>query len=543
MGVLTKLDLMDAGTNAADILAGKTFPLRLGFIGVINRSQQDILDNKPIDKALESEEKFFKTQHAYRTLANKCGTRYLTRMLNSLLMHHIRERLPELKARLNLLIVQTEQELLSYGDATFSGKAHQGSLLLQLLTKFATNFNSSIDGTYSEVSLTELSGGARLYYIFNSVFGQTLESIDPCAGLSVQDIRTAIRNSTGPRPSLFIPEMAFDLLIKPQIRKLELPGLRCVELVFDELLKIVNSCDTKEMLRFPKLHQKVLEVCVELLRERMAPTQAYIESLISIQLAYVNTNHPDFIGGSSAISMLERKHERRRRELDRFKRHHLSTALPNGPAVAAPPTTRASTAKEREDMVVPGLQHMSHHAGMHAPHGRDGGFLTYFFGGHPGSQSPEPVVSGSRSNSPSRHLERISLTDETPLDDNTTIDANGTIPGPAVANGTQHIGQNQQVAHPADREDIEVELIRSLIHSYFNIIRKTIADLVPKTIMHLIVNYAKENVQSRLVTTLYKEELFNELLQEDERVMNERQKCKVLLETYRKGAEVLQDIF
>jgi dynamin 1-like protein len=164
-------------------------------------------------------------------------------------MHHIREKLPEIKSKLNLLIVQTEQELISYGDPTFSGKVHQGSLVLRLLTKFANNFNSSIDGTFAEISTSELCGGARLYYIFNSIFGQTLDSIDPCTGLSVQDIRTAIRNSTGPRPSLFIPEIAFDLLIKPQIKRLELPCLRCVELVFDEMLKIVNTCETKVSLK------------------------------------------------------------------------------------------------------------------------------------------------------------------------------------------------------------------------------------------------------------------------------------------------------
>jgi len=33
---------MDAGTNANDILTGRIYPLKLGFIGVVNRSQQDI---------------------------------------------------------------------------------------------------------------------------------------------------------------------------------------------------------------------------------------------------------------------------------------------------------------------------------------------------------------------------------------------------------------------------------------------------------------------------------------------------------------------
>lgn len=100
-------------------------------------------------------------------------------------MQHIRERLPEIKSRLNLLIVQTEQELASYGDPAFTGKAHQGSLVLRLLTRFSNNFNASIDGTYVGVSTQELCGGARLYYIFNSIFGQSLDNIDPCGRMCV----------------------------------------------------------------------------------------------------------------------------------------------------------------------------------------------------------------------------------------------------------------------------------------------------------------------------------------------------------------------
>lgn len=43
---MTKLDLMDKGTNAYDVLAGDVIPVKLGIIGVVNRSQQDILDHK-----------------------------------------------------------------------------------------------------------------------------------------------------------------------------------------------------------------------------------------------------------------------------------------------------------------------------------------------------------------------------------------------------------------------------------------------------------------------------------------------------------------
>ena len=40
----------------------------------------------------------------------------------------------------------------------------------------------------------------------------------------------------------------------------------------------------------------------ELLRERLGPTSEYVSSLIQIQAAYINTNHPDFQAGSAAIA-------------------------------------------------------------------------------------------------------------------------------------------------------------------------------------------------------------------------------------------------
>jgi hypothetical protein len=110
------------------------------------------------------------------------------------------------------------------------------------MTQFARDFVTSIEGTNVDISTKELSGGARIYYIFNDVFGNALANIEPTQSLENQDIRTAIRNSTGPRPSLFVPEIAFDLLVKPQIKLLEAPSLRCVELVYEELVKICHNC-------------------------------------------------------------------------------------------------------------------------------------------------------------------------------------------------------------------------------------------------------------------------------------------------------------
>lgn len=51
----------------------------------------------------------------------------------------------------------------------------------------------------------------------------------------------------------------------------------------------------------------------DLLRERLSPTREYVESLISIQRSYINTNHPDFI----AMSAVERSAQKKKHEVDR----------------------------------------------------------------------------------------------------------------------------------------------------------------------------------------------------------------------------------
>ena len=397
IGVLTKLDLMDHGTNALDILSGRVYPLKLGFIGVVNRSQQDIQTNKPMSEALKAEADFFKHHPAYRNIAVRCGTQYLAKTLNQTLMAHIRDRLPDIKARLNTLMGQTQQELASYGSKQFSGKDHRGSLILQLMTRFATSFISSIDGTSSEISTKELCGGARIYYIFNSVFGNSLETIDPTTNLSVLDIRTAIRNSTGPRPSLFVPELAFDLLVKPQIKLLEIPSQRCVELVYEELIKICHTCGSTELTRFPRLQGKLIEVVSDLLRERLGPASSYVESLIAIQRAYINTNHPNFLGAAAAMSsVIQSKNEKEKKVAQAEEKRRRDKARMKQLGVNGTATPEEEDEQEDKPTSLAVRQHQRGNRSMSPAVGRDrengtapygqgantarDSFLNYFFG-------------------------------------------------------------------------------------------------------------------------------------------------------------------
>ncbi|KAJ1660726.1 Dynamin- GTPase protein [Dispira simplex] len=569
LGVVTKIDLMDTGTDALEILTGRVFPLRLGFVGTINRSQQDTLAGKPIQDALKYEREFFRSHPVYRSIASRCGTSHLSKLLNQLLMNHIREKLPDIKTRVNALISQTEQELASYGSPTLSDQVNRPTLFLRLLTQFSTQFTASIDGNGMDMNTTELCGGARLYYIFNNIFGMALASINPCASLTNHDIRMAIRNSTGPRPSLFVPELAFELLVKPQIKCLEPPSQRCVQLAYEELMKVCQSCGSNELRKYPKLFAKFIEVVSDLLRERVAPTSIYVESLIGIQRAYINTNHPDFIGGSGALAELHRKAEAKKR--DSFRGHHAQTGLTSkrysydgedleDPADVLSDTDSVTTTqgRQRESRLFNGPRRpgsvgsvRSHLLGGNtAPVGtayQGDKFLHYFFGGgksdstfmdddhkRPTLPVPNRIKEGDNSEGYPHAFGPTEL-----MNGNAMTELR-----PTSMNGGQSLSSRLEQACDisSERDQLETELIRSLIASYFSIVRKTIQDLVPKAIMHLLVNHTRDNVQNRLVETLYKEHLIDELLQEDESLIAERNKCESMLEVYRKAFAIISEV-
>ncbi|XP_074488466.1 dynamin-1-like protein isoform X4 [Sebastes fasciatus] len=478
LAVVTKLDLMDAGTDAMDVLMGRVIPVKLGIIGVVNRSQLDINNKKLVADAIRDEYAFL--QKKYPSLANRNGTKYLARTLNRLLMHHIRDCLPELKTRINVLAAQYQSLLNSYGEPVDD----KSSTLLQLITKFAAEYCHTIEGTAKYIETTELCGGARICYIFHETFGRTLESVDPLGGLTTIDVLTAIRNATGPRPALFVPEVSFELLVKRQVKRLEEPSLRCVELVHEEMQRIIQHCSnysTQELLRFPKLHDAIVEVVTSLLRKRLPVTNEMVHNLVAIELAYINTKHPDF---ADACGIMNNNIEEQRR----IRMRDLPSAVPRDKGAAggsvSDQTDSSGTGTWRgmlkKDDGLAGDRAMMQHQFPASPHK---GYAVNLL------DVPVPV---------SRKL--------------------------------------------SAREQRDCEVIERLIKSYFLIVRKNIQDSVPKAVMHFLVNHVKDCLQSELVGQLYKAGLLDDLLTESEDMAQRRNEAADMLKALQRASQVIAEI-
>lgn len=527
LAVVTKLDLMDAGTDAVDVLCGRVIPVKLGIIGVVNRSQQDILNNKSIDEAIKDEAMFL--QRKYPALAARNGTSFLAKTLNRLLMYHIKDCLPDLKTRVNVMISQFQSLLHSYGEAVDD----QGQTLLQIITKFASSYCSTIEGTARNIETSELCGGARICFIFHETFGRTLNGLDPLSGLTQWDILTAIRNATGTRPALFVPEVSFELLVKRQIRRLEEPSLRCVELVHEEMQRIIQHCGTEvqqEIFRFPKLHEKIVDVVTQLLRRRLPFTNAMVENLVGIELAYINTKHPDFQEDAAMVDSLKQFDDK---DVNMMKKHD------NNPVLYPPNklNIHSEVHPEKIDNKLftkpPKFEtslHLSKFGGSDSnlAQGSYGKILNQGSANFVLPKMEPSLEIGDSSSGKSSNA-------QTPQ--NRSITAS-----PVKAVNLLPEVPNSHSRKLSAKEKKDCEVIQHLIHSYFMIVRKNIQDTVPKAIMHFLVNHVRDNLQSELVTHLYKHDHFSSLLQESEHIAVRRRETADMLKALQSANQIISEI-
>lgn len=460
IGVLTKVDLMDHGTDVIDILAGRVIPLRYGYIPVINRGQKDIEAHKTIRAALEDEKKFFENHPSYSSKAHYCGTPYLAKKLNSILLHHIRQTLPEIKNKIEVTLKKYQAELLSLGPETMDSP---NSIVLSMITDFSKEYTGILDGEARELSSQELSGGARISFVFHEIFKNGVNALDPFDQIKDSDIRTIMYNSSGSAPSLFVGTQAFEVLVKQQIRRFEEPSLRLVSLVFDELVRILKQIISHpKYSRYPGLREALSNYFVQFLKEAIIPTNEFVLDVIRSEQTYINTAHPDLLKGSQAMATVEEKLHPRQIAVD----PKTGKPLPNQPMPQ--PTEEKS-----------------------------GGFFGGFFS--------------------SKNKKKMAAL-ESP---------------PPVLKATGQM---------TERETMETEVIKLLIDSYFGIVKRTVADIIPKAIMLKLIVKSKNDIQKILLEKLYGNQDIAELTKENDITIQRRKECHKMVEILRNASDIVSSV-
>lgn len=202
----------------------------------------------------------------------------------------------------------------------------------------------------------------------------------------------------------------------------------------------VVSDSAQELQRFPRLHAQLVEVVSELLRERLGPTSEYAQSLIAIQAAYINTNHPEFVAGSAAIARDGAGAQQQQPQAQTAESSHddvsesgsdeAASAPPNGAHHPRSVSTSMHDLRQRPNVSKHlDVKDRSHHrtaSGSHgtlappnvpgampgamsvggSPHTAKDTFLNYFFGGPGGPGAPGQPQSTSQASASPQHRPR-----------------------------------------------------------------------------------------------------------------------------------------
>ncbi|KAG1666352.1 hypothetical protein FOA52_007890 [Chlamydomonas sp. UWO 241] len=634
IGVLTKLDIMDRGTNAGVILRNAHIPLRLGYVGVVLRSQQDINNNTAMADARRAESAFFASRPEYCDVAPQCGTGNLARRLSAILVDHIRTLLPGLRRRIQDLLEQRTAELAAFGDAgALESKSARGAFLLQLLCDYSERLGAMLDGRHVELTTHELSGGARLRHVFIEGFGRTLKQVNPVKGISDEEISTVIKNGAGVTGNLLVPQEPFELLVRRAISLLLQPSLQCKEAVHDELLRIAEAACPRHATRFPTLQRSLAHAVMDFIRGGAEPAEKMIRALVECEHDYINCDHPEFIGGRGAIrAVMQERSVRVPRGAGGGSgaggggggarggtggSHHSDHQFQSGGDAGAPGAARDSAAHTTPKHRLSGAPGGSGNGGGGGDGGGGGSGSGGKGGGGGGGGAPRPSGLkglGDTGSSLTQPMDDLFIStgrarrrsDDGPssgkqqhashiLHGNGNGDG-GAYGGPGGNGGkepggsswfswfarqdsTQPAQQQQMLGggrgghghlpHPAstgaisasaqmdmqtprsgrlvgvmytEQEELEVEVIRKLVDSYFEIVRKTMLDQVPKAIMHFMVNRTKRGLQQHLIQQLYRDDCLDELLAERPEVVTQRKACAEAVAALQAAASALEEV-
>lgn len=280
-GVVTKLDLMDKGTNALDVLEGRSYRLQHPWVGIVNRSQADINRNVDMIAARRKEREYFETSPEYGHLASKMGSEYLAKLLSQHLELVIRQRIPSIIALINKTIDELNAELDRIGRPIAVDSGAQLYTILELCRAFDRVFKEHLDGGRP--------GGDRIYGVFDHQLPAALKKLPFDRHLSLRNVQKVVSEADGYQPHLIAPEQGYRRLIDGSINYFKGPAEASVDAVHMVLKELVRKSivATEELKRFPSLQADIANAANESLERFREESRRTVMRLVDMESSYL----------------------------------------------------------------------------------------------------------------------------------------------------------------------------------------------------------------------------------------------------------------
>ncbi|XP_015085921.1 dynamin-related protein 1E-like [Solanum pennellii] len=312
IGVLTKLDLMDKGTNALDVLEGRSYRLQHPWVGLVNRSQADINKNVDMVVARRKEREFFATSPDYGHLANRMGSEYLGKLLSKHLESVIKARVPAILSLINSSIDELEAEMNYLGRPVAIDASAQLYSILELCRAFDRIFKEHLEGGRP--------GGDRIYGVFDYQLPAALRKLPLDHHLAMQNVRKVVSEADGYQPHLIAPEQGYRRLIDGALNYFRGPAEASVDAVHFILKELVKKSigETQELRRYPTLQAEIASAAIEALERFRSDSKKTVLRMVEMESSYLTVDFfrklpQDADKGGSPISS----------SVDRYTEGHL----------------------------------------------------------------------------------------------------------------------------------------------------------------------------------------------------------------------------
>ena len=298
LGVLTKLDIMDEGTNAKKALMNEEIPLKLGYVGVKNRSKKDLVDKIPMKEAFKREKEFFLKHPVYKHMNPiYYGTDTLIQKLTKILFKVIRQHLPTIVKAINENMKKCEEELASLGQPMPVDDAGKLSIMWSLLNEFCAIYRNVLSGKFDSKRQSYLKdeGGYKIKMVFRKLLSEYTENYKATKDYKDEDIEYAMTIHEGESIPGFPSVDAFYYLLRPKLEELREPINECFQEVYGYLEMLANKILEKSFARFPQIVSDMSEFVSQFLIEERDKTKYIIDSIVEQEINYLFTNDYDYI--------------------------------------------------------------------------------------------------------------------------------------------------------------------------------------------------------------------------------------------------------
>lgn len=487
VGVITKIDIMDKGTDAKNMLLNKEIPLKLGYIGVKGRSQQDVDLNMTVAEALKEENGYFSSHPIYRHLPHEIlGTQSLVRKLTSVMYEHIRRVLPKIMKEIEFKISSTEKNIANLGTPIPEDHREKLDQIWREISLFYDKFKANVKGEYAEVfRKSDRSEGvlasAQFSILFNNLYKSYMLNIKYSAAHSDSDIAKIVDMYSGNTLPGFIRVDCFIALLSPLLENLRAPAIELLEKIYMILKTIGSSLMAETFSKVFSIKEILLELFDKILNDCRESTDDYINKFLDCQTRVIFTKDPTFI--TNSVSWPD---ELQKRDQNQTVTESVASRLN---ATANPP------AKPGQAPEKPGTAHPISQPGSNNPH-----------------TSQAPPAQGT--NTTTSNLSKSSSMPPQKTDpQKTTLD-------------------------PKERRAVMIKEMRKRIDQYFQINMRQIADTIPKIITHFLINDLLDKIYFSMFRKVADPAVLNEI-REPESVVQQRNYLRGMLEVLNNSKKVL----